>query len=120
MLEQLANPSLSVTIAGKVYPVKPIDGFGQQMIQKMTEATSVEVMYKVAARCLGLPFAEVFGTEDTVGFSNADIMRVVEVAGKQVQEVNATIPNDGKADAARDGQEPSRPQDSPQPMQLAS
>lgn len=119
-LDNLAHPSLSVTLGGKVYQLRPVDGYAQQMIQKMTEANSVETMYKVAARCLGLPFEEVFGSDTAVGWSNADIMKVVEAAGKQVQEVEATIPNGGKAEAVRGEKETPLPPDSPQAMQLAS
>lgn len=120
-LDELGTSSVVTLSTGEVCKYKPIDGFGQKRIQQMTPETSVETMYWVAARCIGRSMDEVFGSEDKIGFSNADVMAIVAAAGKQIAEVAATIPNDGKADAVKDGEKiPSRPSDSPQPIQLAS
>ena len=120
-LESLAAPELKVTIRGKTYPVKPIDGFGMQLAQKANgRAEMIEAMYKIAARCLGIPFAEVWGTEEQVGFSEQEVLQVVEVVQGQVKAVEATAPNDGKAEPAK-GEERKTPvpPDSPQLIQSA-
>lgn len=119
-LNELAHPEITVTVRGKVYDVAPIDGFAKQLTDKATPENSYEIMCKVAARCLGVPFAEVFGAEDKIGFSPSEVMKVVDAATKQVAAVEATLPNDGKAGAETGEAKTPLPSESPQPIQLAS
>lgn len=123
-LDELTRPELSVTLRGKRYKVSPMDGFGYQLVNGMTKENSVHVMYRVAARCLmgSMPRDEVFGTEDVLGLTAEEVGQVVQVASGQIQEVEATLPNAGKAGAETGGQEsspPSSPESHPT-IQLAS
>lgn len=90
-LDEVTNGG-SVTIRGKLYPVRPIDGFGMQLLHSTPSSDRVAMiraMYRIAARCLGVSFDEVFGTEDTPGFSEVEVMEVAEVAQRQVKAVQA-------------------------------
>lgn len=122
-LDALVNPSLSVELRGKVYPVAPLDGFAQQLSRNVRDKNeAIDVMYKIAARCLAprMSYEEVFGSETVIGLTPDQVSKVVEVAASQIDDVEATIPNDGKAGAAKDGSNPSSPPESHQPIQLAS
>jgi hypothetical protein len=123
-LEELANPDSTVTIRGKTYNVLPIDGFGMQLLSAVPSSdrmAMIRTMYKIAAKCIGLTFDEVFGTDTTVGFSESEVMAIAEVAQKHVKKVEATVPNDSSAGATTSGTEnPPHSPDSPQPIQLAS
>lgn len=91
-LEEVTNPGSSITIRGKLYAVRPIDGFGMQLLHSTPASDRVAMiraMYRIAARCLGVSFDEVFGTEDTAGFSEAEVMEVAEVAQRQVKAVQS-------------------------------
>lgn len=117
-LEELASPDSTVTIRGTVYPVRPIDGFGMQLIHSTPASDRVAMiraMYRIAARCLGLPFDTVYGTEDVPGFSESEVMEVAEVAQKQVKKVEATVPNDSSAGAVTSGPNPPHSPDSHRP-----
>jgi hypothetical protein len=72
-LQELAHPELSVTLRGRTYAVRPVDGYGMQVVSSVAEGdrlAMIRATYKIAARCIGLSFDEVFGTEDSPGFSD--------------------------------------------------
>jgi hypothetical protein len=75
------------------FTVKPVDGYGQKLMQNVTKENSVEVMCRVAARCIGVPFAEVYGTEDKVGFAPDVVAAILARATEAVKKVEASVPN---------------------------
>ena len=99
-LDEIAGPTTgSVTIRGKEYGIQPLDGFGYQLLEQMTEANSVEIMYRVASRVLvpEVSFDELFGTADKRGWTPDEITAVVEGSKAHVQKVEATRKNAGRA-----------------------
>lgn len=94
-LSDLVNPNLSIELNGKTYPVKPMDGFGYQLLSSLTPDSSVDVMYRLAQRVLAPSMSkdEVFGTEDVLGLTPGQVAEVVKVSSGQVDAVEETIPN---------------------------
>lgn len=83
--------SRTVTLNGKQYPVKPIDGFGYQLLQNVTDESSLMTMYEVAAKCLapGMTRDQVFGTAEIQGLSAEEIGMVMFAAKASVKDVEA-------------------------------
>jgi hypothetical protein len=97
-LTELSAPG-TIELRGKQYPFTPVDGYGMQLIHSTPEndrVAMIRVSYEVAARCLGLPFDEVFGTKDKPGFSEAEIMAVLNEAQRKVRAVESS-PNSAPA-----------------------
>jgi hypothetical protein len=101
-VKDLSTPG-TITIRGKVYPFQPVDGYGMQLIHSTPneKVPMIRASYEVAARCLGLPFDEVFGTKDKPGFSEEEIMYVLGEAQKNVRSVEAAAPPNSEAAAER-------------------
>jgi hypothetical protein len=99
---ELSAPG-TITIRGKVYPFQPVDGYGMQLIHSTPneKVPMIRASYEVAARCLGLPFDEVFGTKDKPGFSEAEVMSVLYEAQQKVRAVEAAVPPNSEAAAER-------------------
>ena len=92
-LEEIAAPDLVWNGRGKSYPLKPVDGYGMQLIQSVPDndrLAMIRASYKIVARCLGLPFDEVFGTEDSQGFSEQEVREIMEIVQHPVRKVEAT------------------------------
>ena len=98
-LDEIAGPTTgSVTIRGKEYGIQPLDGFGYQLLEQMTEENSVTTMYRVASRVLvpEVSFDELFGTADKRGWTPEEITAVVEGSKADVRKVEATRKNGGR------------------------
>lgn len=92
-LEGLDQPGV-VTLNGKRYHVKPIDGYGYRLLaqaKKKDDVEKLDVVYQIAAKCLAgeLSRDEVIGTEDIQGLSADDAARVLEAAQAQAEKVEA-------------------------------
>jgi hypothetical protein len=99
-LNELSAPG-TITIRGKVYPFNPVDGYGMTLIHSTPDndrVAMIRVSYEVAARCLGLPFDEVFGTKDKPGFSEAEVMSVLNEAQKKVRRVESSPNSEAAAE----------------------
>lgn len=94
-MEQITRPDLVWHGRGKSYPLTSVDGYGMQLIHSVPandRLAMIRASYKIVARCLGLPFDEVFGTEDTPGFSEQEIREIMEIVQRPVGEVEAAAP----------------------------
>lgn len=123
-LEELTHPELTVTLRGQQYAVKPVDGFSMTAIKSATDQPSMFLaLYRATYKSLKPAFTwdEVWGNEEISGFSEDEVLSVMETAQKHVKTVEATVPNDGKAEAAKGGQQtPPLSPPSPQLMKQAS
>lgn len=113
-IEELISAT-TITLNGRPYPVKPIDGFGYQLMQNMDEKDSLMVMYRVAARCLAPNMSgdEVFGTETTQGLSAEQVGEVIAKARARIEKVEALAspnsePASGKAKRSSGSRQPTR------------
>lgn len=86
-LDALIDPDLSVTLDGNPVRVAPIDGVGLQLLQGMTEATSVDRLYKIA--CLCLPS---LSEERVRRLTPAQVGAVVKLASEGVEAVEELAP----------------------------
>lgn len=120
-LDELVAPRLSVVLNGVKREVKPLDGFGYQLLSTLSAETSVATMFSLAQRVLapGMSKDEVFGTEDVMGLTPAQVGQVVKVASGQIDMVEATSPNGSGSLEQGQNSEAVSPE-SPQPIQLAS
>lgn len=120
-LDELVAPKLSVTLNGKEYPVKPLDGFGYQLLSSLDAATSVSVMFRIAQRVLapGMSKDEVFGSDEVMGLTPAQVAQVVKVSSGQIELVEDTIPNGSGPLEEGQASQPAL-QESPRPMLSAS
>jgi hypothetical protein len=99
-LNELSAPG-TITIRGKTYPFSPVDGYGMTLIHSTPDddrVAMIRVSYEVAALCLGLPFDEVFGTKEERGFSEAEIMAVLNEAQKKVRMVESAPNSEAAAE----------------------
>ena len=122
-LNELAHPpKRTVTHDDKEHRVYPADGFAMQLSQEppTDRVGMIRRMYEIAARCLDLPFDEVFGTPEKRGWSEGEVMEVLDLAQQQVKRVEATAKNDGSAGAANGEEKAPHPSGQSQPTLLAS
>lgn len=120
-LAELASPTLApVTVRGKAYTVAPIDGFAKQLYDSATPDTQYQVACKIVARATGLSLEDVFGTEEKIGWSPAEVMLVVDRMTTQTKAVEATSPNGSPAGAETSGASPLPSPESRQPIQSVS
>lgn len=100
-LEELTAPGLVWNGRGKDWPLQPVDGYGMQMIKTVPEEDELAVLraaYKVVARCLGVPFDTVFGTEDLPGFSEQEVREIMDILQRPTRKVEASVsPNSAPA-----------------------
>ncbi len=121
-LELLAQGNLSVTLRGKVEPLRPVDGFGYQLLERLTPETATLTMYRIAAKCLapGWTKDQVFGSDDEQGLSIKEIAEVCAAAQGHLKAVDATIPNgSGPLEQGHNRMHEASPE-SPPSIQLAS
>lgn len=77
---------------GKEYPIKPLDGYGYRLSQTAQgdDEKSIDITYRLAARCIGVQYEELFGTEQTIGMPLKEAARIVAIASGQIQNVEAS------------------------------
>lgn len=121
-LGDLVMPQLSVVLNGKSYPVKPLDGFGYQLLSTLDADNSVPIMYRLAQRALspGMSKDEVFGSDEVMGLTPAQVGEVVRISSQQIEAVEATIPNGSGPPGEGHNRTPEASQESPPSIQLAS
>lgn len=120
-LDELVDGKLSVTVNGKEYAVRPLDGFGYQLLATMEPQSAAATLYKLAAKSLapGMTRDEVFGTDELQGLTPQQVGRVVKVASQQIEDVESTAPNDSGPLGQGQNSEPATPE-SPPAIQSAS
>ena len=102
-LEELVNPPKRVLhVNDKEYYPRRLDAFGMQLILKAQEnPKDVIAMCKVVARGFGVSVAEVFGTEDQIGWSTSDIRKAVGMLTQEILAVEEDAPPNSEPAGAR-------------------
>jgi hypothetical protein len=93
-LEEVISPAKRVLhVNDKEYYPRRLDAFGMQLIVKAQEnPKDVIAMCKVVARGFGVSVAEVFGTEDQIGWAPSDIRRAVGMLTEEILAVEEGAP----------------------------
>lgn len=85
----------TVVVNGETYTVKPFDAYAAKLAESQSTATEderINIAYRLTARAVGLPFDEVWGTEDKVGFPMTDVLLICAMASKGIRKVEASAP----------------------------
>lgn len=91
-LEGLIHGGRTLELNGKTYTVKPADAFSYQLAVEAQKTNDLRAMAKIIARSLSTTFEEVYGCEDTIGFSLQDIAVALNAITTEVRAVEDNTP----------------------------